>query len=269
MGWVGTAQPDPRAKHGQNCFRRRGRRFKPFKTTYPHGGRGVGTTPFDVAALLALLASRHSQRSTKPLCWPIVVFSSGRGSWHQHIKDPHSNSRGRGGEGSNTHPPRTPQIPTKKSTPHTWGGRLQPVLIRPTPWLSFKTCGGGGRGGGGGGSAGGCGGGTGGSAGGGGVPKVGGLRATHYYHMHTSWGDVCLGVWGYGGMYVIIALSHLCQEESLKGRRGKHAQKRLSAVGTMPPNPLSRAEGGLRGGRIQGPSPAAPPGAHTPSPPRR
>ena len=35
----------------------------------------------------------------------------------------------------------------------------------------------------------------------GGAPKVGGgLRATHYYHMHTSRGDVCLGIWGYKGM---------------------------------------------------------------------
>ena len=32
--------------------------------------------------------------------------------------------------------------------------------------------------------------------GGGGFPKLGGLCATHYYHMHTSRGDVCLGrVW--------------------------------------------------------------------------
>ena len=38
--------------------------------------------------------------------------------------------------------------------------------------------------------------GGGGAAVGGGGPK-GGLRATHYYHMHTSRGDVCLGrVWG-------------------------------------------------------------------------
>ena len=44
--------------------------------------------------------------------------------------------------------------------------------------------------------------------GGGEVSKGGGgLRATHYYHMHTSRGDVRLGVWGYGGMYVITALS--------------------------------------------------------------
>ena len=28
---------------------------------------------------------------------------------------------------------------------------------------------------------------------GGGVPRWGGLHATHYYHMHTSRGDVCLG----------------------------------------------------------------------------
>ena len=60
--------------------------------------------------------------------------------------------------------------------------------------------------------------GGGGSAAGGGVPRWGGLRATHYYHMHTSRGDVCLGGWGYGGMYVITVLSRLCREESLKGR---------------------------------------------------
>ena len=52
------------------------------------------------------------------------------------------------------------------------------------------------------------GGGIGGSAGG--FPRWGGLRATYYY-MHTSRGDVCLGVWGYVGMYVIIALSRLCR----------------------------------------------------------
>ena len=56
------------------------------------------------------------------------------------------------------------------------------------------------------------------SRGGGGGARWGDLHATHYYHMHTSRGDVCLGVWGYGGMYVIIALSRLCQEESLKDR---------------------------------------------------
>ena len=53
----------------------------------------------------------------------------------------------------------------------------------------------------GGGSAGGCGGGFG--RGGGVSQGGGGLCATHYYHMHTSRGDVCLGVWWYGGMYVI------------------------------------------------------------------
>ena len=63
------------------------------------------------------------------------------------------------------------------------GGQLQPVLMRRPPQLSVKTWGGqfvGGRleGVGGGGSAGGC--------GGGGVPRWGGLRAIHYYHMHTA-----------------------------------------------------------------------------------
>ena len=69
-----------------------------------------------------------------------------------------------------------------------------------------------------GGSAGGCGGGRGRLDAGGGCPRWGVLCATHYYHMHTSRGDACLGVWGYGGMYLIIALSRLCWEESLKGR---------------------------------------------------
>ena len=50
---------------------------------------------------------------------------------------------------------------------------------------------------------------------GGRFPGWGGLRATHYYHMHTSWGVVCLGVGGYGGMYAIIALSRPCREENL------------------------------------------------------
>ena len=45
-------------------------------------------------------------------------------------------------------------------------------------------------------------------------PGGGGLHATHYYHMHTSMG--CLGAWGYRGRYAIIAISCLCQEESLK-----------------------------------------------------
>ena len=46
-----------------------------------------------------------------------------------------------------------------------------------------------GGGGGGGGSAGGCRGGFG-CGGGGGSPRWGDLRTTHYYHMHTSRGDV-------------------------------------------------------------------------------
>ena len=44
--------------------------------------------------------------------------------------------------------------------------------------------------------------------GGGGGPKVGGLGETHYYHMHTSRGDVCLGVWGYGGKH--LATNDIC-----------------------------------------------------------
>ena len=47
---------------------------------------------------------------------------------------------------------------------------------------------------------------------GGGVPRWGGLRVTHYYHRHTSRRDVCLRVWGYGGMHAIIALSRHCRE---------------------------------------------------------
>ena len=89
------------------------------------------------------------------------------------------------------------------------GGRLQPVLMPHPPQLSVKTWGGGGGGGGVGwrvcvGGGGGVGwrvwgGGVGrrvwggGSAGAGGFPRWGGLHATHYYHMHTSREDVCLG----------------------------------------------------------------------------
>ena len=77
------------------------------------------------------------------------------------------------------------------------GGRLQLVLMRHPPGYLSKL---GGRG-------------LGGAVGGGGGrlegvwgvwpggPKGGGAaRATHYYHMHTSRGDVCLRVWGYIGM---------------------------------------------------------------------
>ena len=90
------------------------------------------------------------------------------------------------------------------------GGQLQSVRMRPTPRLSVKTCGGGGgvgrR------LGGGC---IGSSAGG--SQGGGGLCTTHYYHMHTSRVCVCLGAWGYRGMYAIITISRLCQEESLKG----------------------------------------------------
>ena len=64
-----------------------------------------------------------------------------------------------------------------------------------------------------------------GRGGGGGFPRWGGLRATHYYHMHTSRGDVCLGVWGFGGMYVKALGLHLSRgrapnaRSSLRNRR--------------------------------------------------
>ena len=87
------------------------------------------------------------------------------------------------------------------------GGRLQLVLMRhPPPAICQNLRGGGGE----------LGGGVGRRVGGGGVLAawLGGLRATHYYHMHTSRG--CLGAWGYGGTYAIIAISCLCREDSLK-----------------------------------------------------
>ena len=94
-----------------------------------------------------------------------------------------------------------------------------PYATYPPSYLSKLGGGGGGAGGGsgGGGRLGGVGGGF--RPGGGGVPKVGGLARDPLHHMHTSWGVVCLGVGGYGGMYAIIALSRPCREESLKGRR--------------------------------------------------
>ena len=42
---------------------------------------------------------------------------------------------------------------------------------------------------------------------GGGSQGGGGGRTTHYYHTHTPRGHVCLGAWGYRGMYAIIAIS--------------------------------------------------------------
>ena len=53
----------------------------------------------------------------------------------------------------------------------------------------------------------------------------GGLRTTHYYLMHTSRVCVCLGAWGYRGMYAIIAISRLCREGSLKGLKGLRDQR--------------------------------------------
>ena len=75
--------------------------------------------------------------------------------------------------------------------------------------------------------------------------------------MHTSWGDVCLGVWGYGGVYAIIALSCPCREERLIGRcvaplpPAPHVKKG-GAVGAMPPSPLSLKTRGVGGGALGG-----------------
>ena len=113
-----------------------------------------------------------------------------------------------------------PQAPT--------GGQLQSVLMRPTPQLSVKTCRGGGSWGGGGGRR---------EDGGGvlaarrgGSQEGGGLRATHYYHMHTSTVCVYLGAWGYRGMCALIAISRLCQEESLKGLKDQRHRGGLGGV---------------------------------------
>ena len=81
--------------------------------------------------------------------------------------------------------------------------------------------------------------------GGGGFPRWGGLRTTHYYHMHTSRGDVCLGVWGYGGMYVKIALSRLCWEESLKGQKGSMHKKTSAPLAPWPQHHCLSKPGGV------------------------
>ena len=112
--------------------------------------------------------------------------------------------------------------------------------------------------------------------GGGGVlaarPGGGGLCATHYYHMHTSRVCVCLGAWGYRGTYVIIAISRLCQEESLKGLKDqRHSTALQLSMGQKiwcrwrhgPRTAIfqtSGGGGGAGGCGIQGPGPAAPPG---------
>ena len=140
------------------------------------------------------------------------------------------------------------------------GGQLQSVLMRPTPQLSVKTCRGGGVGGR-------VGGGLAARRGGGGSQEGWGLRATHYYHMHTSRGCVCLGAWGYRGMYAILAISRLCQEESLQGLKdqrhspsSKHGKKKPGAVGAMAPAPLSfKTRGGRGGGGVAYKDRARPP----------
>ena len=122
------------------------------------------------------------------------------------------------------------------------GGRLQLVLMRhpPPSYLSRLAGGGVGRRVGGGG--------IGSSAGG-----RGGLHATHYYHMHTSRGCVCLGAWGDRGTYAIIVISRLCREASLKGLKDqrhstplstKHGTKNLAPLAPRPPLSFKTQGGG-------------------------
>ena len=86
--------------------------------------------------------------------------------------------------------------------PNNRGDRRRPTSAK---WSARPLAGGGGSWGGGGGVL---------AARPGGGPRGGGvLRATHYYHMHTSMVCVCLGAWGYRGMCAIIAISRLFQEE--------------------------------------------------------
>ena len=102
--------------------------------------------------------------------------------------------------------------------------------------------------------------------GGGGSQEGRGLRATHYCHMHTSRVCVCLGAWGCRG--AIIAISRLCQEESLKGLKdqrhitpnsypqlsmGKKIWRRWRHGPCAAIFQNSGGGGGAGGGRIQGP----------------
>ena len=87
-----------------------------------------------------------------------------------------------------------------------------------------------------------------------------GLRATYYYLMHTSRGCVCLGAWGYRGMYAIIAISRLCPEDSLKGLKDeRHStpfnsawDKKIGAIGATAPAPQSFKTRGEGGGGLGG-----------------
>ena len=134
--------------------------------------------------------------------------------------------------------------------------QLQPVRMPPSPRLFVKTWGGGGR--------------RDGAGGGGGIgssARGDGLRTTRYYRTHTSMVCVCLGPWGYRGMYALIAISWLCHEESPRGLEDqRHStpfkqewDKKFGALGAMALAPLSFKTRGEGGGRIQGPGLAAPP----------
>ena len=77
-------------------------------------------------------------------------------------------------------------------------------------------------------------------------------------HAYLKGVCVCLGAWGYRGMYAIIAISRLCREESLQGlkdqRRGTPFNsawdKKFGADGATAPAPLCFKT--RRGGRGPG-----------------
>ena len=150
-------------------------------------------------------------------------------------------------------------MPRKSTTCHvTPGGATTTGPDSTPPELSAETCGGRGAVG----AGGQLGPGGGGSAGGwGGVLAArggGGVHATHYYHMHTSRVCVCLGAWGSRGMYAIIAISHLCPEESLKGlKHQRHSNPLQRSMGEQiwrcwrhgPHTAIFQNSGGRGGGR--------------------
>ena len=82
--------------------------------------------------------------------------------------------------------------------------------------------------------------------GGGGFPRWGGLRATHYYHMHTSRGDVCLGI-GVCDICIAPRLANLALKSTDGLMKTWHTLKKGGAVGAMPPTHYLSKPGGLGG----------------------
>ena len=136
--------------------------------------------------------------------------------------------------------------------------------MRHTPQLSVKTWGGGVWGWGGG-SAGGCGGGGGFGRGGGGFPRWGGLRATHYYHMHTlHWSRgraPNAGSSFHSQRHLYSTSSCYSGAQNMHGlMKGQHAQKKIPRRWRHgPKTTISQNPGGGGGGHIQGLGLAVPP----------